>query len=390
MAVDLRPETWTVSSNEALNLSLVDENGAVNFKPTFTYPIYGDSEQIFGYKNLQIFLAFDSITFKPFINVKYDSKLNNEIEDVQKLLLDKLPEDDVIIRDEEAWIKTFTKEQETFTLPEKDKLVEEYEIGDQEFVIYRVSLQDPTIKMLHKRMQIFTLLFIESASYIDENDSSWEIFIVFNKSSKQCIGYTTTYQFWKYLGAQSFDSSKADEQQCRAKISQFLIMPPYQGHGHGKRLYQAIVKQWMNDLSVVEITVEDPNESFDDLRDRCDFERVINKNSLADCPNELPINIDWITKKQAQLKLEKRQFMRILEMFLLYQKSPNYRLQLKKRIYEKNFEALMDMDESLKKDKLQTAFQSLTEDYNRILSKVTIRKRTLSDSQGVSDKRLKA
>lgn len=90
MAVDLRPETWTVSSNEALNLSLVDENGAVNFKPTFTYPIYGDSEQIFGYKNLQIFLAFDSITFKPFVNVKYDAKLNNEIEDVQKLLLDKL------------------------------------------------------------------------------------------------------------------------------------------------------------------------------------------------------------------------------------------------------------------------------------------------------------
>lgn len=130
--------------------------------------------------------------------------------------------------------------------------------------------------------------------------------------------------------------------------------------------------------------------SFDDLRDRCDFERVINKNSLADCPNELPINIDWITKKQAQLKLEKRQFMRILEMFLLYQKSPNYRLQLKKRIYEKNFEALMDMDESLKKDKLQTAFQSLTEDYNRILSKVAIRKRTFSDSQGESDKRLKA
>ena len=232
--------------------------------------------------------------------------------------------------------------------------------------------------------------FIESASYIDENDSSWEIFIVFNKNSKKCIGYTTTYQFWKYLGAQSFDSSKADEQKCRAKISQFLIMPPYQGHGHGKRLYQAIVKQWMNDLSVVEITVEDPNESFDDLRDRCDFERVINKNSLADCPNELPINIDWITKKQAQLKLEKRQFMRILEMFLLYQKSPNYRLQLKKRIYEKNFEALMDMDESLKKDKLQTAFQSLTEDYNRILSKVAIRKRTFSDSQGESDKRLKA
>ncbi|CDO92659.1 unnamed protein product [Kluyveromyces dobzhanskii CBS 2104] len=391
MAVDLKPETWTISSNEALNLSLVDGEGAIIFKPTFTYPIYGESEQIFGYKNLQIFLAFDSVTFKPFVNVKYDSKLSDEIEDVQKLLLDKLPKNDVVVKDEVAWIKSFTEEQHDFTLPDESSLVENYVIDGQDYVIYRVSLQTPTIKKLHRRMQIFTLLFIESASYIDESDASWEIFITFNKNTKQCIGYTTTYQFWRYLGAASFDSADSGDQKCRAKISQFLIMPPYQGKGHGKKLYQSIAKQWVSDPSVIEITVEDPNESFDDLRDRCDFERIMNDKLLLDCPNELPINPDWINRKQQTLKLEKRQFSRILEMFLLYQKSPNYRLQLKKRIYEKNFEGLMDMDDDSKKDKLQTAFQSLTEDYNRILSRVSLKKRSqVVDSAGSSGKKIKA
>ena len=48
-ANDFKPETWTSSANEALRVSIVGEN-AVQFSPLFTYPIYGDSEKIYGYK----------------------------------------------------------------------------------------------------------------------------------------------------------------------------------------------------------------------------------------------------------------------------------------------------------------------------------------------------
>lgn len=142
--------------------------------------------------------------------------------------------------------------------------------------------------------------------------------------------------------------------------------------------------------SIIEITVEDPNESFDDLRDRCDLERIINERLLSDCPNDLPLKQGWLDRKRLELKLEQRQFMRIVEMYLLFSKSSNYRLQLKSRIYEKNYEALMDMDESTKKDKLQTAYQSLTDDYKRILSKVNVSKRTkLSSTGSVPVKKIK-
>lgn len=219
-------------------------------------------------------------------------------------------------------------------------------------------------------MQIFTLLFIESASYIDEADPGWELFITFKRETKQCIGYTTTYQFWRYEGFKEFDFTDPKDIKTRAKISQFLILPPYQGKKHGKELYNSVITQWMKQPSVTEITVEDPNESFDDLRDRCDFERLLKQGAFDNLPKDLPMSAGWLASKQSELKLEKRQFMRLFEMHLLYKHSPNFRLQVKKRIYEKNYEALVDMDAENKKDKLQTAFQSVSDDYKRIISKI--------------------
>ena len=137
-----------------------------------------------------------------------------------------------------------------------------------------------------------------------------------------------------------------------------------------QELYNSVITQWMKQPSVTEITVEDPNESFDDLRDRCDFERLLKQGAFDNLPKDLPMSAGWLASKQSELKLEKRQFMRLFEMHLLYKHSPNFRLQVKKRIYEKNYEALVDMDAENKKDKLQTAFQSVSDDYKRIISKI--------------------
>ena len=45
----LQPEQWTTSSNEALKLFVTNPEAALNFQPTFTYPIFGDAETIYGY-----------------------------------------------------------------------------------------------------------------------------------------------------------------------------------------------------------------------------------------------------------------------------------------------------------------------------------------------------
>lgn len=74
-AASLQPELWTASSNDALKMFVTDGEQALNFQPLFTYPIFGDAETIYGYKDLSIFLCFDHYTFKPFLNIKYKEKL---------------------------------------------------------------------------------------------------------------------------------------------------------------------------------------------------------------------------------------------------------------------------------------------------------------------------
>ncbi|SCU78025.1 LAFA_0A04500g1_1 [Lachancea sp. 'fantastica'] len=384
-ASQMKPEAWTISSNEALKLSLVDDKGALQFSPVFTYPIFGDSEQVFGYQDLQMFLAFDSVTFKPFTNVKYGAKLLDNVDDVQDKLLQFLPKD-VIVKDEGRWVDTFSKERETFTLPDDRNKINCYEKEGEQFGIFKVNLQDPKIRTLHDRMQIFALLLIESASFIDADDDGWELFLSFNLRTRQCVGYCTTYQYWKYRGSKSFDEDP--KIYTTAKISQFLVFPPYQGKGHGACIYDAICNSWLQNSSVLEMTVEDPNESFDALRDRCDFRRLYADDFGNQIPDELPISQNWIDSKKVELKLEKRQFMRLTEMFLKHNLSNNFRLQVKGRLYEKNFELLRDLDKATRNDKLESAFRSVTKEYEEVISSVTKKKRSLSNFE-ITNKKIK-
>ncbi|CAR28456.1 hypothetical protein ZYGR_0S00860 [Zygosaccharomyces rouxii] len=385
--LDFKPEIWTCSANEALKISLVSEN-AIQFPPAFTYPIYGDAEQIFGYKDLIIHLVFDSVTFKPFVNVKYSDKLKDDAEDVERKLLNFLPKGDVITKDEAKWVDAFHEEQQSFSLPSDEFKVSEYENEGTQFVVYKQSIKEDFTKKLHRRVQIFTLLFIEAASYIDETDDNWEIYWVFNNDTKQCIGFVTTYKYWKYLGAAQFDDS--EDIKFRAKISQFLIFPPYQHKGHGSLLYKTLVDSWHQNDDILEITVEDPNESFDDLRDRNDLERLYKEKFFDLVPEQGEISEQWIEAERRKYKLEKRQFHRLIEMILAYKNSENYRLQVKKRLYTKNFDALYDMGEDDRKDALQKSFILLSDDYKRIISSCSFLKHGLeSPSDGQDTKKPK-
>jgi histone acetyltransferase 1 len=72
------------------------------------------------------------------------------------------------------------------------------------------------------------MLFIDGLSFI-ELDPYWTYYILYKKSyissvkehAYSVVGYATTYEFWK------------NEEECRTRISQFLILPPYQKQGFG-------------------------------------------------------------------------------------------------------------------------------------------------------------
>ncbi|KAM9891850.1 hypothetical protein OXX69_012194, partial [Metschnikowia pulcherrima] len=99
----LQPELWTASSNEAITIYITDTAGsAQSFQPSFTYPIFGEAETIFGFQDLQIFLCFDAVTFYPFLNVKWAKKLDETDVDPKETLLKLLPES-TVYKDELKW-----------------------------------------------------------------------------------------------------------------------------------------------------------------------------------------------------------------------------------------------------------------------------------------------
>lgn len=62
-----------------LNISLVSPTPSglqliSTFNPSFTYPIFGEDEKIFGYKNLKIDLRYRANDMRPHVQTSYSSK----------------------------------------------------------------------------------------------------------------------------------------------------------------------------------------------------------------------------------------------------------------------------------------------------------------------------
>ena len=90
---------WSADANEALKLSLVSPRTGKalvdEFNPTFTYPVYGESQAIYGYKGLSVRLLFACDDMSPCVQVTYDAiapKIAEvEAEDVVQPLAELLP-----------------------------------------------------------------------------------------------------------------------------------------------------------------------------------------------------------------------------------------------------------------------------------------------------------
>ncbi|KAG9803169.1 histone acetyltransferase type B catalytic subunit, partial [Aureobasidium melanogenum] len=118
----------------------------------------------------------------------------------------------------------------------------------------------------------------------------------------------------------------------RERISQFLIIPSHQGSGHGARLYNIVFESLITPDNICELTVEDPNEAFDDMRDVCDLLWLRNNNEdFASLKIETQIDsaklkmnanipVDDIVPGDAKARIKKaskimpRQLGRLIEM----------------------------------------------------------------------------
>jgi len=431
---------WTSDANEALTLSLVrsqedkqslaEGESYENFHPTFTYPIYGEDEKIYGYNDLLIDLRFTSGSLVQYLNVKYSGKLGSTstVDDVEGTLSKFIPpgyykdETEFSARVEED-ATTFRPPGQlvyTYTRPSplqngKGKGVPNFQSLDPEsqdtvvFEVYHATWNTPGFKEYHRRMQLFILLYIEAGSYIDEEEEIWEFVVLYEKRKRRATPHIATYHFVGYSSLYPFYYFP---EKTRLRLSQFVILHPYQHLGHGSELYKAIYQYILSHPTIAELTVEDPAEAFEDLRDRNDLRMLLSSKTFmeegfgdgavsysggrvggigrgrksgrggiesAAAKGKMgpPADKVWVEKWRSDLKIAGRQFQRLVEMLILIRLDTSntrtmraYRLQVKERLYRFNFEALAQMEKQERLDKLEETFQSVQGDYLRILTMI--------------------
>lgn len=302
-------------------------------------------------------------------------------------------------------------------------------VDGAKFEIRRSNLADDASRQIIDRVQLLILLFIEGGSYIgtDTTDSldRWDIFFLYNikpsttdgTSRYQFAGYSTVYKFFP-LQRFPLEPKEAHENlelpsgefpfsnlRSRTRISQFLILPPFQKSGNGSRLYRTIYDYCLRDPNVIEVTVEDPNEAFDDMRDVADLDFLRQKSEFTDLRINTDIHIpkqgaaprgvvDEVKSEEARClyRIAPRQFSRVLEMHLMSRLAETVRptlvddkvvakptkietheydlwkLFVKQRLYRHNKEVLSQLDRHDRIERLNETLGSVELEYARILA----------------------
>ncbi|KAL9117949.1 MAG: hypothetical protein Q9187_005513, partial [Circinaria calcarea] len=438
-------DEWSSDANKAVQISLIQPGPETlktlsSFHPRFTYPIFGEEERIFGYQGLRINLRFAAHDLYPNVGVSYDSKFKTVGEtkatNIEETLKEWLP---AYAFDRLSNFKSRLQNDASAKLFQPPgKLVKSYKRVTREYEIWCGELTDPAVQLLLERMQIFVSFFIEAGTPLALDDQEWtlarwRVFFVYEKLSNpptptasqySIVGYSTSYRFLTYQEKSSpFKKPKQTfilpsqspisvaSMPSRARISQFLILPPHQSHSHGTHLYNTMVDTFLADPACTEITVEDPSEAFDDLRDYCDHARLLKDGTLAQIKLETTLDSKMTAKKigvrvpsskllnkplletlRRKHKLAPRQFDRLVEIHLLSQipkhirnagtvrltqrgraSDPHdrayyyWRLLVKQRIYKKNKDVLMQLDRLERIDKVEEALGEQQGEYERLL-----------------------
>ncbi|GAA6020099.1 hypothetical protein JCM11491_006397 [Sporobolomyces phaffii] len=421
---------WSCNGLEALQLRLSrsqedaaalgeEEQRLVEpFAPTFVYPIFGEEETIFGYQGLNIDYRFASGSLAQYLSITHDSKFPStgsvDADDPEKILYEFIPpsysknlQDFTATVDKDA--KEFKpvgdkigsyrigssskpdkgkgkgKQVEAPCLPERswEPVASDGADDEGDGVVYEAfwsNWDTPGFKEFHRRAQIFVLLYIEGAQYIDEEDGRWEFVTLFERRTR---GGSSTYHFVGYVSFYSFFCWPDTK---RLRLAQFVLLPPYHGQGHGSALYDLCYRNILKRADISELTVEDPSETFEDMRDKCDLYTLLSGGDLKGLtaiPTIDRVATEAIRKKY---KLADRQFYRLVEMILLLDlavpvgvaatssdpAARAFRLTVKRRLYLFNKEQLLQIEDAQeRKDKLQETFEGVVDDYKRLTSKFT-------------------
>ena len=329
-------------ANNAVELKLIKtiedlDDDAIAFRPEYTHQFFGDTEMIFGYKGLKIKMYYTASKLRLYFDVYYSDKVDLketdgiEADNVISMIKNKL-ELQNYFTNLDKYVQC-VQDEDDFK-PYGEKLHEFTSSDDRTFEIYFADHETKDfIQNYHEQMQHFLLWFIDGASYIDCEDDRWNYFVIYEKVKVNSnhlyyfVGYSTVYCYYAYPA------------NLRPRISQVLVLPPYQKKNIGYHLLQTINNYYISNPKVTDITVEDPSDHFSQLRNYVD---CLNCVKLVSFSKE-HLNKGWSKDKETEARdvykihrLQARKVYEILKLMNVNMDDPveykKYRLEVKARL----------------------------------------------------------
>ncbi|XP_021938160.1 histone acetyltransferase type B catalytic subunit isoform X2 [Zootermopsis nevadensis] len=356
-----------VSSNDSIEFKLVRQLADISddrcsFKPVMSHQVFGDRESIFGYQDLKIQLYYSAARLTTYFGITYTDKVTpDKFEGIEAdEIFDKISEklqpgfytnlDDFCSHlEKDVNFVPFGELQHSFATDD----------GNRSWEIYMCEVTTPGFLTYHERLQTFVLWFIDAASFIDSDDDHWRFFLIYEKyyvDGNMCYaiaGYATVYEYYAY------------PDNIRPRISQMLVLPPFQRFGLGAQLLDNIYRHYIKQLRVTDITVEDPSDDFQRLRDFLDARNCGKLPSFQPRMLEEGFQDEMVAEAKAKLKINKKQARRVYEILRLQmtdihnsEQYRRYRLDVKNRLnvpYQKEQQELKRYKERLKDATLQAA-----------------------------------
>ncbi|KAM3143709.1 hypothetical protein pb186bvf_004205 [Paramecium bursaria] len=269
-----------------------------DFNPFHMHQVFRDDNTIYGYKELNITINVSSISLTPYITINYEDKKPNS-DNIQEKL-HKLFENGYL-EDEADFIKVL--QQDELEQP-VGKIISQF----NDYTTYYATMETPNFPKFKKELQAYLLIMIDGAQFPCKSDR-WEYFIVYK--DRYFVGLGTIYKFSLILNIN------------RRRVSQMLFLPQYQKKGLGSRLLNVMYEHSWTDPECVQITVEDPSEDFQVMRDIVDckilqhyFQHIIDKKLIKEASQLDVLSSDQLAKILKESKLHTVQIKRV---HLIYQ-----------------------------------------------------------------------
>ncbi|CAN6699345.1 unnamed protein product [Malus baccata var. baccata] len=315
---------YLVSSKEE-----VGSTDSVCIEPVDLNSSFDDDGKIYGYKGLKIAIWVSSISFHAYADIAFESTTD-------KIFAETL------IESEEEFLQTFSTQRNLIRsmVSTGEVLQHKTSIGQisdsngglgattSDLRVVRLVVGKTAAGHLYSHLIPLVLLLVDGSSPIDVVDPRWELYVLIqNKTDEKgdiynvLLGFTAVYRFYHYP-----DSS-------RLRLSQILVLPPYQHKGYGRYLLEVL-----NDVAVSEnvydLTVEEPLDYFQHVRTCVDVLRLNKFHPIKDAVNSAVLQLKQgkLSKKthtprlmpatsviedaRKSLKINKKQFLQCWDVFL--------------------------------------------------------------------------